>query len=79
MNLKFFTIDELIEAKLSGANLSDDEENIPPFFKDAVGSSEKLLTYFFCEKNGGNTLNEVNSVHNEVLNTHSQSARQTKG
>ncbi|GBM20889.1 hypothetical protein AVEN_112984-1, partial [Araneus ventricosus] len=39
---KLFKIDELIEDKLSGANLSVDGEVIPPFFKDAITS--KLFT-----------------------------------
>ncbi|GBN91322.1 hypothetical protein AVEN_148866-1 [Araneus ventricosus] len=41
MTSKLFTIDELIEDRLSDANLSDDDEVIPPFFKGAV---EKLRT-----------------------------------
>ncbi|GBN34511.1 hypothetical protein AVEN_200136-1, partial [Araneus ventricosus] len=47
---KLFTIDELIKDKLSGANLSDDEEVVPPFFIDAMDSTGKRRTYFFCQK-----------------------------
>ncbi|GBN62756.1 hypothetical protein AVEN_160011-1 [Araneus ventricosus] len=39
---KLFTIDELIEDNLSGANLSDADEVIPPFFKRVMDSTEKL-------------------------------------
>ncbi|GBN48730.1 hypothetical protein AVEN_40456-1 [Araneus ventricosus] len=41
MTLKLFTVDELTE-DMSGANLSDDED-IPPSFKGAMDSIEKLL------------------------------------
>ncbi|GBO46258.1 hypothetical protein AVEN_242717-1 [Araneus ventricosus] len=50
MTSKFFTSDEIIEDKLSGANLSDGEEIIPLFFKEAMDSIEKLRTYFFLSK-----------------------------
>ncbi|GBM92552.1 hypothetical protein AVEN_272845-1 [Araneus ventricosus] len=53
MTSKLFTIDELIDYKLSGSNLSDDEEVTPPFFKDAMDSIEELRIHFFCQKNGG--------------------------
>ncbi|GBN29106.1 hypothetical protein AVEN_151695-1 [Araneus ventricosus] len=39
---KLFTVDELIEDKLSGAHLSNDEEVIPFSFKDAMDSTAKL-------------------------------------
>ncbi|GBM20745.1 hypothetical protein AVEN_105970-1 [Araneus ventricosus] len=77
MMSRLFTIDELIEGKLSGASLSDDEKVIPPFFKDAMDSIEKLPTYFFCQKNGEKLFNELNSIHNAVLNIHKQSIHQT--
>ncbi|GBN85276.1 hypothetical protein AVEN_131562-1 [Araneus ventricosus] len=41
---KLFTTDELMEDKLPGANLSDDEELIPLSFKGAMDSIEKLRT-----------------------------------
>ncbi|GBN70346.1 hypothetical protein AVEN_196072-1 [Araneus ventricosus] len=44
-------IDELIKDKLFDANLSDDEDVIPPSFKDAMDSIENLRTHFFCQKN----------------------------
>ncbi|GBL56032.1 hypothetical protein AVEN_222585-1 [Araneus ventricosus] len=37
-----YQIGELLEDKLTVANLSDDEEVIPPFFKDAMDSIEEL-------------------------------------
>ncbi|GBN27625.1 hypothetical protein AVEN_120489-1 [Araneus ventricosus] len=75
MILKLLAIDELIEDKLAGSNLSDDEKVIPPFFKDAMDSIEKLRTHFFCEKNIEETFNEINSIHNAVLNIPGQSVR----
>ncbi|GBN72046.1 hypothetical protein AVEN_201264-1 [Araneus ventricosus] len=39
---KLFRIDESIEGKLSGANLSNDEEVIPLFSKDAMNFIENL-------------------------------------
>ncbi|GBN69195.1 hypothetical protein AVEN_47916-1 [Araneus ventricosus] len=72
MTLKLFTIDELIEDKLPGANLSDDEQVIPSFFKDAVDSIEKLGTHFFCQKNSEKIFNELNPIHDDVFNTHRQ-------
>ncbi|GBO27983.1 hypothetical protein AVEN_214960-1 [Araneus ventricosus] len=77
MTSNSFTIVELEEEKLTGANLSDDSEVVPPFLKDAMGSIGKLSIYFFCQRNGERTLNELNSIHNHVVNTHIQSARQT--
>ncbi|GBL95087.1 hypothetical protein AVEN_188827-1 [Araneus ventricosus] len=77
MTSKLFITDELIEDKLPGANLSHDDEIIPPSFKYAVDSIEKLLTDFFCQKTSEKPFNDFNSVHNAVLNTHRQSARQT--
>ncbi|GBO00512.1 hypothetical protein AVEN_132809-1 [Araneus ventricosus] len=50
MTSKLITIDELTEEKLSGADLRDDEEVIPPSFRDAMDSIEKLRTHFFCQK-----------------------------
>ncbi|GBM90034.1 hypothetical protein AVEN_50657-1 [Araneus ventricosus] len=50
MTSRLFTIDESIENKLSGANLSDDEEVVPPSFKDPMDSIDKLRTYFFCKR-----------------------------
>ncbi|GBN74763.1 hypothetical protein AVEN_206921-1 [Araneus ventricosus] len=44
MTLKLFAIDELIEDKLSDANLSDDDEVGPPFLKDAMDCIQKLLS-----------------------------------
>ncbi|GBM17354.1 hypothetical protein AVEN_13235-1 [Araneus ventricosus] len=70
------SIDKLREDELSGANLSDDEV-IPPFSKVAMDSIEKFRVYFFCQKNSEKTFNELNSIHNTVLNIHRQSARQT--
>ncbi|GBM20892.1 hypothetical protein AVEN_112984-1, partial [Araneus ventricosus] len=60
----------LIEDKLSGANLSDDGEVIPPFFKEPMDSVEKLQTHFFSQKNSAKTFKEHNLFHNAVLNTH---------
>ncbi|GBN38808.1 hypothetical protein AVEN_21695-1 [Araneus ventricosus] len=77
MTSKLFTTDELIEGKLSGANLSDAEECIPPFFKDAMNPIEKLRTYFFCQKISEKAFNELHSIHNAVPDTLRQSARQT--
>ncbi|GBL77293.1 hypothetical protein AVEN_41738-1 [Araneus ventricosus] len=74
-NSKLFTIDELIEDVLYGANLSDDEDVIPPFFKDSMDCIEKLRTYF-RQNNSEKTFNELNSIHNDELNTQRQSARQ---
>ncbi|GBM62207.1 hypothetical protein AVEN_209879-1, partial [Araneus ventricosus] len=51
---KLFIVPEGTEDKLSDANISDDEEVITPFFKDAMDSIEKLRTYFFCQKNSEN-------------------------
>ncbi|GBN49628.1 hypothetical protein AVEN_206581-1 [Araneus ventricosus] len=68
MTLKLFIMDELIEEKSSGANLIDDEI-IPPSFKDAIDFDEKLRTHFFCQKTSEKTFNEINSIHNAVLNT----------
>ncbi|GBM23730.1 hypothetical protein AVEN_257638-1 [Araneus ventricosus] len=56
---KLFTTDELIEDKLSGANLSDDEAVIIPFFKDAVDPIEKLQSDFFCQNNSEKTFHEL--------------------
>ncbi|GBM01850.1 hypothetical protein AVEN_218971-1 [Araneus ventricosus] len=77
MTSKLFTIDELMEDKLSDANLGDDEEVVPPFCKDALDSIEKLQAHFFCEKNNEILFNELNSIHNALLNTYKQSACQT--
>ncbi|GBM04706.1 hypothetical protein AVEN_44842-1 [Araneus ventricosus] len=77
MTSKLFTIDELMEDKLSGANLSNDEEVIPPSLKDAMDSIEKLRIYFSCQKNSEKTFDEFYSIHNDLLITHRQSARQT--
>ncbi|GBN47745.1 hypothetical protein AVEN_139475-1, partial [Araneus ventricosus] len=66
MASKLLIIDELIEDKLSGADLSADEEAIPPFFKDAMDSIEKLRAYFFSQKNNEKAFNELNSIHNDV-------------
>ncbi|GBN27879.1 hypothetical protein AVEN_161852-1, partial [Araneus ventricosus] len=60
--LTLFIIDELIEDKLCSANLRDDEDVIPPFFKDAMDSIGKLRTYFSRQKNGEKTFNELNSM-----------------
>lgn len=52
MTSELFTVDELIEDKLSGANLSDDEEEyqevIPPLFKGTIYSIEKFRAYLTC-------------------------------
>ncbi|GBL53524.1 hypothetical protein AVEN_205351-1, partial [Araneus ventricosus] len=67
MTSKLFTIDELVEEKLAGANLKDDEA-ISPFFKGAMDSTEKFRTYFFGQKNSENE--SMNLIHNYELNTH---------
>ncbi|GBM43876.1 hypothetical protein AVEN_174444-1 [Araneus ventricosus] len=63
MTSKLFTIDELMEEKLPGANLSYGEV-IPPSFKEAMESTEKLRTNFFRQKNSEKAFNELNSIHN---------------
>ncbi|GBO04499.1 hypothetical protein AVEN_253103-1, partial [Araneus ventricosus] len=70
---KSFTIDESTEDKLPDANLRDDEDVIPPFFKDAMDSIEKLRSYYFCQKSNEKTFNELNSIHSDV---HTQSDNQ---
>ncbi|GBN73001.1 hypothetical protein AVEN_66646-1, partial [Araneus ventricosus] len=60
--LKLFIIDELIQDKLCSDNLRDDEDVIPPFFKDAMDSIGKLRTYFPRQKNSKKTFNELNSM-----------------
>ncbi|GBM77198.1 hypothetical protein AVEN_244051-1 [Araneus ventricosus] len=77
MTSKLSRIDELLHDKLSGANLSDDEGIIPISFREAMDSTEKARTYFFCQKSSENKFNELNSIHNDSLITHKQSARQT--
>ncbi|GBN64832.1 Transposable element Tcb1 transposase [Araneus ventricosus] len=64
MTSKLFTIDELIEDKLAGAKLIDDEEVIPPFFKAAM---DNVKAY-----------NEFNSILNDALNTRRQSAHESR-
>ncbi|GBN34004.1 hypothetical protein AVEN_144001-1 [Araneus ventricosus] len=44
--------------------------------KDAMDSTEKL-EHFFCQKNSEKTFIELNSIRNDVLNAHRQSARQS--
>ncbi|GBN20917.1 hypothetical protein AVEN_64657-1, partial [Araneus ventricosus] len=63
---KLFTIDELTEDNLSGANLSDDGEVIPHFFKDAEDSIEKVRTYLLCQKNSDKTFNKLNSIQWQI-------------
>ncbi|GBN23902.1 hypothetical protein AVEN_164940-1 [Araneus ventricosus] len=74
---KLFKIDKLIEDILSGANLSDEEDVIPPSLKDAMDNIEKPQSYFFCQNNSEKTFNKLNSTHNALPNTHRRSARQT--
>ncbi|GBM62424.1 hypothetical protein AVEN_178250-1 [Araneus ventricosus] len=59
MTPKLFTIDELNEDKLPGANLSNDEGVIPHFFKNAMDSIEELRTFFFCQKDSEKTFNDT--------------------
>ncbi|GBN61888.1 hypothetical protein AVEN_173334-1, partial [Araneus ventricosus] len=56
---KLFTIDELIEDKLPDNDSSDDEEVIPPSFKDIMDPIEKLRTYFFRQKNNEKAFHEL--------------------
>lgn len=81
MTSELCTVDQLIENKLSGANLSDDEDECDevssPSFQDALDSIEKLRTYFVCQNTSEKTFNELNSIHNAVLNTRRQRECQT--
>ncbi|GBM78509.1 hypothetical protein AVEN_141606-1 [Araneus ventricosus] len=62
------TVDEeLIEDNLSGANLNGDEEVIPPPFRDAMNSIDKLRTHFFSQKNSEKSFNDLYSIHNALL------------
>lgn len=76
------TVDQLIENKLSGDKVSEDEDECeevtPPSFQDAMDFIEKLRTYFVCQNSTSQqTFNELNSIHNAVLYTRRQSERQT--
>ncbi|GBL97638.1 hypothetical protein AVEN_49143-1 [Araneus ventricosus] len=76
---ELFTIDELIEDKLSDANLNDGEECeevIPPSFNGARYCIEKLQFYFICPKTNAKSLNELNSIPNAVINIHRKLAHQ---
>ncbi|GBN99259.1 hypothetical protein AVEN_83303-1 [Araneus ventricosus] len=77
---KLFTTEEFIEDKFPALDyhivFSDEEDVIPPFFKDAMDSIEKLRTHSFCQKNSEKAFNELNLILNDVINTHRQSARQ---
>lgn len=82
MTSELCTVDQLIENKLSGDKVSEDEDECeevtPPSFQDAMDSIEKLRTYFVCQNSTSEkTFNELNSIHNAVLNTRRQSERQT--
>ena len=65
------TVDELINDKLMGANLSDDDEEeyeeiSSPSFKDAIDYIEKLRSYFVYQNTSEKTFHELNSIHNAV-------------
>ncbi|GBL87253.1 hypothetical protein AVEN_270524-1 [Araneus ventricosus] len=76
MTSKSFTIDELVEYKLSGANLGDDEKVILPSFEDAMDSPEKLGTHFFCQKNSAKySMNLIRFIM--ILKVQRQSAGQS--
>ncbi|GBN09105.1 hypothetical protein AVEN_162070-1 [Araneus ventricosus] len=64
---QLFTVRELVEEKLTDANLSEDEEVIAPSF---------IRTYFFRQKSSEKTFDELDSIHNDVPNSHRQSTQQ---
>lgn len=75
------TVDDLIDEKLSAANLSNDEEECEeitlPSSKDAIDCIEKLRAYFLCQNTSEKTFHKLNSIYSAVIKTQRQLTHQT--
>lgn len=77
MKPELFTIEEIIEHKLSGANLSDDKEKKLFHFPLKTQFTPLKNLDFVCKNTGEITLNGRNSIHNVVRYTRSHSVHKT--